>query len=63
MAINEELGRRRAWSVDYGNLGNVYRVRDLDRAVDYWKLSLALFTEIGSAREIEQVQSLLDDIA
>jgi len=63
LAINQELGRKEGMAADYGNLGIVYRTRgDLDQAVDYWKKSLALFTKVGAAREIEVVQSLLDDV-
>ena len=45
---------------DYGNLGNVYRIRgDLDRAEEMYRKSLESFVLIGSRPVIEKVESLI----
>ncbi len=50
-------------AIAYGNLGLVYQTRgELDKAVEFLERSLALFTEIGAASQIAQVQALLDEI-
>lgn len=45
---------------DYGNLGNVYRIRgDLDRAEEMYRKPLESFVLIGSRPVIEKVESLI----
>jgi tetratricopeptide (TPR) repeat protein len=59
LEINQVLGSKEDMAIAYGNLGLAYRTRgDLDKAIEYWKKSLALFTEIGVKREMAQMQSL-----
>jgi tetratricopeptide (TPR) repeat protein len=48
LKINEELGRKEGMASDYGNLGNVYKIRgDLDKATEYCERSLKINEELG----------------
>lgn len=49
-------------ATQYCNLGNIYRTRgDLDRALKYWKQSLALFQQLDAKDKIALVQSWIDE--
>ena len=48
----------------YTNLGNIYWARgDLDRAEEMYRKALDLYRQVGMARDIEKVQSWLDELA
>ena len=48
LAIEKELGRKEGMASDYGNLGNLYKIRgDLKRAEEMYKKSLAINEELG----------------
>lgn len=56
-------GADKSWEgIAYGNLGNIYQSRgELDRACDYRRKSLKLFTDIGAKNSIRQVGAWVTD--
>ena len=47
---------------DYGNLGNVYKMRgELAKACAAWATSRRLFRDLGAEDRAEKVQKLMDE--
>ena len=47
---------------DYGNIGNIYKIRGkLDKACDYWKKSLELFSNINAKEQISLTEKMIAD--
>lgn len=63
LKIDELLGLKTGMASGYANLGVIYQTRgDLDKADKFWQKSLSLFTEIGAAPMVEEVQKWIDEI-
>jgi tetratricopeptide (TPR) repeat protein len=60
LKIKEQLGNKLGIAISYGNLGGISGLKgNMSEACAHWQKALALFTEVGAKREMEQTSNLL----